>query len=155
MTEDDHALRDRIERMLAEDLDEVSCVLAPLGLGRHIDHVIVRDLGVGLARSTPVPVLLWEDLPYAGRVDMDALSREIEATTVEIDTPLRPLLMHDEQLEARKQAALGCYPSQVIDVHRRGVLGHLRRLAGHGPPAERLWVATPPRAHRGPSSTAL
>lgn len=153
MTAEDQALGEQIERSLADELAHASCVLAPLGLGRHIDHLIVRDLGVRLARRGRARVVLWEDLPYAGRVTLTALEREIEATVEEIGLPLQPRLLHAAQLEAHKQAALACYPSQVIEVHRSGVLGHLRRLARDGSAAERLWAA--PLAHAGRSSTAL
>lgn len=141
MTAHDEALREQLEHALAAELAEASCVFAPLGLGRHIDHLIVRDLAAGLARSARARVILWEDLPYAGRVEPDALAREIETTLEELGLPLRPTRLHDPQLEARKQAALACYPTQVIDVHRNGVLRHMQRLARAGIPAERLWLA--------------
>jgi hypothetical protein len=114
-------------------------VLAPLGLGRHIDHLIVRDVGAGLARRGRARVVFWEDLPYAGRVELDALQREIDAGIASMGLSLRPRLVSDARLVDRKREAIECYASQVTGVHRHGVLGHARRVSRTGVPAERLW----------------
>jgi LmbE family N-acetylglucosaminyl deacetylase len=42
-------------------------VLAPLGLGGHVDHLIVRDAVAALAASADVS--LWEDWPYVERLE--------------------------------------------------------------------------------------
>ena len=141
MTPDDLMLVTAIEALLAAERDQATLLLAPLGLGGHLDHLIVRDACAHLARRGTA-VAFWEDLPYAGRVGLDELAREIEASKAALGLDLRPWLLIDEGLEERKQAALACYPSQVVEVHRRGVLDHLRRVAGTGAPAERLWLPT-------------
>lgn len=122
-------------------------IFAPLGLGRHIDHLVVRDAGAALARNGRARVAFWEDLPYAGRVGPEALQREIEVAIEAIGVRLEPSLVPvpELDLEALKNEALGCYPSQVIEVHRQGVLTHLRRVSGTGVLAERLWL--PPARH--------
>lgn len=150
MTPADEALGERIARALAPELKNAAWLLAPLGLGRHIDHRIVRDVAATLARCGRVPVAWWEDLPYAGRVDTATLREEIDATRDALGLPLRPVLLRDARLADTKRAALSFYPSQVIDIHRRGVLGHLRRVAGDGTAAERLWVTAEPFRSAGP-----
>jgi len=36
---------------VAAEAAAAAIVLAPLGLGRHVDHLVVRDAGARLARS--------------------------------------------------------------------------------------------------------
>lgn len=140
MTAADAALASEIAAV-AEDVAGASgWVLAPLGLGRHIDHLIVRDAGAALASSGRIDVAFWEDLPYAGRVPLAALDHEIVEAQRAAGLSLAPCLVTDPRMEAVKAAALACYPSQTIDVHRRGVLEHLARVSGSGAPAERLWL---------------
>lgn len=65
---DDPAWRD-VKEQLSALMDEVSPdhVLGPLGMGGHVDHLIVRD---ALARAAPlIPCSLWEDWPYFDRTD--------------------------------------------------------------------------------------
>ncbi len=140
MTPDDTALAASIESQVADDIDDATWVFAPLGLGRHIDHLVARDAGAAIARKGRARVAFWEDLPYAGRVAMDALEREIEGAMEAVGLRLEPRLLMDQGLEERRRAALGCYPSQVVDVHLHGVLAHVKRVSGTGAPAERVWM---------------
>lgn len=143
MTPEDRALAATLAERLAAELDRAALVLGPLGLGRHIDHLIVRDVLAKFAHAG-APVALYEDLPYAGRVTAATLEAEIAAAMAATALDLRPLLLRDPELAARKQAALDCYPSQIVEVHRRGALAQLTRLAAGGPPAERLWLVRRP-----------
>ncbi len=43
-------------------------LLAPLGIGGHVDHLIVRDAVTAL--SNPPTTMLWEDWPYLDRADL-------------------------------------------------------------------------------------
>lgn len=44
-----------------------SLLYAPAGIGGHEDHVLVRDVAVGLSRGSGIPLRLYADLPYAVR----------------------------------------------------------------------------------------
>lgn len=139
MTAADRALAAHVEAIVEGTVRREARIAAPLGLGRHIDHLIVRDAGAALARGG-WNVEFWEDLPYAGRLGEDALMREIEQAMEAIGLRLAPFLVTCEDIEAHKARALACYPSQVVDVHRRGVMTHLGRAAAGGGPAERVWM---------------
>jgi LmbE family N-acetylglucosaminyl deacetylase len=144
MTDADTALGALIESRLAPHLDPTTLLLAPLGLGRHIDHLIVRDVAAAIAQSGRARVAFWEDLPYAGRVGLEDLQRDIDASMATMGLELRPHLVIDEHLEECKKSALACYPSQVADVHRNGIFTQMRRVAGNGLLAERLWSTPDP-----------
>jgi LmbE family N-acetylglucosaminyl deacetylase len=45
-----------------------SMLYAPAGIGRHVDHVLVRDVAIGLSSRLRLPLCLYAELPYAARV---------------------------------------------------------------------------------------
>jgi LmbE family N-acetylglucosaminyl deacetylase len=97
------ASQQRVADLLASVLKSQDRVVAPLALGGHVDHRIVRDA----ARALPQQVLFYQDVPYVAKLpDRDAA---LHAGTVARD--LRP----DDvpcDLGAWQQAAL-IYRSQV------------------------------------------
>jgi LmbE family N-acetylglucosaminyl deacetylase len=56
------AVGERLAQLLAEVRPGV--VLAPLGIGGHVDHLIVRE---AIVRLSPPRLRLWEDWPYLDR----------------------------------------------------------------------------------------
>ena len=54
-------LAEALARIIA--LQRPDLLLGPLGLGGHVDHLVVRDA----LRHVAGPYLLWEDWPYADR----------------------------------------------------------------------------------------
>jgi pimeloyl-ACP methyl ester carboxylesterase/predicted glycosyltransferase/LmbE family N-acetylglucosaminyl deacetylase len=121
-----------------------STVYAPAAFGDHLDHVLVRDAAVALAREG-CDVHLYADLPHAielgwpswvtgedgGDLDLDARWRHhFEQAGLELGPPSVRALDADAWLA--KQEALGAYRTQ---------LGALERMA----PLERLrWEVTWP-----------
>ena len=87
-------------RALGPDL-----VLAPQGLGGHVDHVqLVRALR---SMDLPPSVLWWRDFPYAAREHVaEPFAREMGGLA-EFAVPLRPDAL------ARKQDASLAYRSQI------------------------------------------
>jgi LmbE family N-acetylglucosaminyl deacetylase len=63
----DDALAAALDARLAQLVDDVrpGCVVAPLGVGRHVDHLLVRDAARRLASTTGVRVVHYSDFPYA------------------------------------------------------------------------------------------
>jgi LmbE family N-acetylglucosaminyl deacetylase len=87
----------------------ISQIYAPLGVGRHVDHVLVRDWAVQL--SERYPVCFYEEYPYlreAGAVE-DALSY-FWAQGLSLE-PRVNWVSEDEV--ALKCEALACYQSQL------------------------------------------
>lgn len=96
---DDEAIT-TVARGLADLIAAVSPtrILAPFGLGGHVDHLIVRD-AVHLAAAARA-VYLWEDWPYLERV---AAHNRTAARFVRSDA----------ELQAVKLAACAAYETQL------------------------------------------
>lgn len=97
-------LADAFERLVADT--RPALILAPQGVGGHVDHIqVVRALR---AAQPPLPVLWWRDFPYTVR-------------TIEPKEPLRAIFeRHPEQVvrldgeaERRKAQACAAYASQL------------------------------------------
>lgn len=97
-------LADAFERLLADTRPDL--ILAPQGVGGHVDHIqVVRALR---GAQPPLPMLWWRDFPYTVR-------------TAEPKEPLRALFEHlPEQVvrldgpgQHRKAEACAAYASQL------------------------------------------
>ena len=82
-------------------------VLAPLAIGQHPDHVLVREAAI--AHLPPQTLLFYEDLPYLCRVAAEKRAAEIEnalpwSCMTRITAPGKAGL--------KRRMAL-CYPSQI------------------------------------------
>lgn len=58
-------LIDRLSRQLLEELPEDARVVAPLGIGNHVDHELTRKA----ANRLGIPLAFYADYPYAREVD--------------------------------------------------------------------------------------
>ncbi|MFJ2768861.1 PIG-L deacetylase family protein [Streptomyces sp. NPDC087300] len=115
--------RAAVRQLLAAALAGADLVVAPLGVGGHVDHRIVR----GAVRQSlgATPCLWYEDLPYA-----------LESP-VEPPAGHRPWLVDLRGHEEAKQADLALYRSQLTAADTTEVLSY--RPDGASVPCERLW----------------
>ncbi|MQT26198.1 PIG-L deacetylase family protein [Pseudomonas helleri] len=107
-------------------------VLAPCGIGGHVDHQIVRVAADALDR---VQVLYYEDVPYSANLPLPELERQlavqglIPAMTTDIESAL----------ESKCEDMWG-YRSQTSSTTVVQMLLHARRVGtGTSRYAERLW----------------
>jgi LmbE family N-acetylglucosaminyl deacetylase len=103
----DPAFQRVVERLgaLVPDRPEV-VVLAPVGIGRHVDHVLCREAARrAFRRST---VLFYEDLPYLWWLDEAGVVRAVRRR---LGSRFRPYL-HAVARPEWKRAAAALYPSQ-------------------------------------------
>jgi 2'-N-acetylparomamine deacetylase / 2'''-acetyl-6'''-hydroxyneomycin deacetylase len=56
-----------VAALLQMKWEEGTTVLAPAGVGNHVDHLTCRDAAVELGRQAGVPVLFYCDMPYSIR----------------------------------------------------------------------------------------
>ncbi|MGY1779808.1 PIG-L family deacetylase [Geodermatophilus sp. SYSU D01036] len=90
----DRALLDRLDaelRELAERID-AGLVLGPVGVGRHVDHLLTR----ALAERLPRPTVLYADFPYVLRDAPDAAVRATPGwtpVTWDRDLDAKPVLV--------------------------------------------------------------
>jgi LmbE family N-acetylglucosaminyl deacetylase len=141
-------LEPRLARAIAES--QASCVLAPLGLGLHQDHLLVQRVAWTLAEARGFELTLYEDLPYAAQLSPN----EILAHVRLIDGHLLPHAIFIGQVMAAKLEAPSCYPSQLGEADARAVQRHARRCHPRRSPYswlmqrraayERLWACDAP-----------
>lgn len=105
-------------------------------LGSHVDHRLTHTAALRVSQLLQVPLLLWEDLPYA------------------VGDPLReapdPAIMLRARPEAwhRKRQAIRCYPSQIrmlwpVEADWWDILWHHATIRGGDAPAELAWLKGP------------
>ena len=100
---------------------DVDLTLAPLALGGHLDHRMVRD--AALAAVGPEAMLCYQDLPYVCRLDETARIAEVEAA---LPFSTKDLWCAGDAVLKKQLTA--CYPSQVaedvVDEMDRYTLAH-------------------------------
>lgn len=112
---------------------DADAVLVPLALGGHADHRVVRAAILAVARHLPLAV--YEDIPYAFRLDPRRIAGEAAALATILGRRLYPVRgLHPSPFTVWRRA-VRCYPSQFS---RRNVALMMAALAARG--GERLWV---------------
>lgn len=111
-------------------------VCAPLGVGHHVDHQIVRRA----VESSGHAVLYYEDYPYAN--DRQAVQAALQPEEVGWRADL--VSLSEDALRA-KIAAIACYRSQLSTfwtglTEMSAEIRRFAELTGSGGPAERYWV---------------
>lgn len=130
-------------RAIAHDLDQGSDAeyFVPLGVGGHVDHVLVNRAARLLALSGAT-VWGYADLPYA--LDDDALAATLDQ--MEGDE-IRDIALDDEALQ-RRWDAVSCYASQLpvlfrdIPEPRAAMEAFAHRWSTAGP-VDRFWRIRP------------
>ena len=110
-------------------------VLAPIGMGWHIDHRIVAEIGARLARRGIV-VHFYEDLPYAGFTRSSRLWLAQARRLRVVGLPLRAADVVSPGLAELKRRVFELYASQASDGFWRALARQTARRDG----AERLWL---------------
>ncbi|MEZ5667417.1 MAG: PIG-L family deacetylase [Alphaproteobacteria bacterium] len=135
LDDDDRGWIDRVAAELAAAAASHDAILAPLGMGWHLDHRIVAAAGARLARQGAA-VTFYEDLPYAGFTRDSRLWLAQLRRLRAVGLCLRPLDVRCADLPALKRAVFDAYPSQASDAFWRGIARQTERRQG----AERLWL---------------
>lgn len=123
----DAAVIEQVRERVAEALRRLGAavVLAPLGVGGHVDHVIVRDVVAALAREgrAPSSPIYYTDYPYGQRAEPDRAFVQAHSLT--------PRTLVEGRAEA--VAALQGYASQI----------HVLFPGGHVPVShEQYWAGS-------------
>jgi hypothetical protein len=117
-------------------------VLAPLALGDHIDHVMVR--AAAIKSCVPHKLAFYEDLPYATWVPAGSLRQAVAYAERKTGVPLRGSLIRRKAYIFRKRSAVARYQSQIS----RSEANAIARFAVNYRSAERIWVPKHGRAWR-------
>ncbi|HII16252.1 MAG TPA: hypothetical protein HA362_08170 [Nanoarchaeota archaeon] len=57
--------------------NEKAYLFFPLGLGNHIDHLIIKEIGIKLLAKYHLKIYFYEDQPYAGGEDIKSIEETI------------------------------------------------------------------------------
>lgn len=125
---------------LAGEVGELDRVFLPLGLGNHVDHVLVRDLGK-LEFLNVRSLFFYEDLPYASQIEMEQISAVAESLGIHLAPTIEGLA---EPLWAEKAEAIRLYHSQLGPTTLERIASHARRILPSGGMAERYWTRSIP-----------
>jgi len=112
-------------------------LLAPLGLGGHIDHLVAREAALQLAEAG-CAVGFYEDLPYAAELRECCVVRAADGASARAGERLRAALVREEDAESRKRFAIEAYRSQLTEGEIDLVMGYGALRGG----AERLWLTS-------------
>jgi LmbE family N-acetylglucosaminyl deacetylase len=134
-----------LDQLKALTLPDFTAVYAPMGVGHHVDHQIVRDWGLWLAgQHAGVSFKLFEEYPYT----QEALAGET-ARGFYAGRTLRRAPQHlTEPDVAAKIAAIACYRSQIstfwpgLDDMAAATRGAMMTDDG---PIEHYWIITEER----------
>jgi LmbE family N-acetylglucosaminyl deacetylase len=121
-----------LQRVLGAPVDgrRPDLLLAPAGLGGHVDHRIVAAAAAGLASTVEVPIGHYEDRPYAAYLDADERDRQLGALGADLERrAVSGPITRSTQLRARQ-----CYPSQMDRYFRAAM-----ELDREGHATEAVW----------------
>lgn len=118
------------------NLDPTNAVYVPIGISRHVDHLICRDAILRLKPSCPI--VLYEDLPYISRYT----DGEITSFVSGLGFQVREELLFAADGGRAKLSAIDVYKTQLEANTLELIRGYGRRIAGSGSFAERYWWVT-------------
>lgn len=134
---------DALDKALGKE--DVLTIVAPLGVGGHLDHLLVHAAIRALAAQRPGwTVWYYEDFPYT--LDVPALKRRVRT----LGSTYRPATVDIvDTLDARVRLS-ACYTSQVraifgtSDRLRSLISEYAGRVGTPARPRERVWTKTGP-----------
>jgi len=131
--------------MVLPPYEVVRTIYAPLAVGHHVDHQLVRDWGLELKKQYNWMALkFYEEYPY--HEDQNAVNRALEffgASDSSVQLESETVQLNEADVAAKIQA-IGYYESQITTfwadkaAMETATRAWLNRIGG-GEPAERLW----------------
>jgi hypothetical protein len=112
----------------------VSAVIAPLGLGNHLDHLTVRAAVIDLARHQTLA--FYEDLPYAEWTPEGAILERVRDTERRTKVPLRPVVLRNTCNIRSKRRLASQYRTQI----QLGEASAIATFASKYGSGERIWI---------------
>jgi LmbE family N-acetylglucosaminyl deacetylase len=110
-------------------------IIAPLGLGGHVDHLAVNEAAIASTARNHKPAF-YEDLPYATWTSSDMLRQRIHEIETKLGARLRPVIIRQRYAIPQKQGAAARYRSQITRQEAASIARFSLRYGG----GERLWI---------------
>ena len=136
-SEDERREAEQLRQTLELMKPKRGVLFAPLGLGEHVDHLLVNHTARVLMRDG-WPTAFYEDLPYAARMAPADIGYTVAKLQDSTGVVLKPVLLRSYAEVDRKANALKVYHSQADWRTISEIVAYGKRL-GHGLLAERLW----------------
>lgn len=112
-------------------------LLAPLGLGDHLDHLLVKEAAIANCPSSHLA--FYEDLPYAAWRTKAEIRERVRITEEKLGAALRPAVIRHEHGIWRKRRLIRRYQSQIGNEEATEIARFVLKYNG----GERIWA---PRA---------
>lgn len=135
--EEMEAAADMLRQSLEECMDENgkgAALIAPLGIGGHVDHCIARMAAVAGCRR--LPIAFYEDLPYAAAARGTQIENAVAETAARLRGDLWPMVFQWPGDAEWKASCCAQYKSQISEAGVRKITEYMARIRG-----ERLWCS--------------
>ncbi len=116
-----------VYRALSELIKSYPCdlIVSPMGLGNHIDHVMVSNICNKIAQENNKRIVFYEDLPYASLL----ASKQIKIRASAISPDLKPFNVDISEVYKDKLTNLDLYKTQIRTDFRTKIKFHSLRLS--------------------------
>ena len=119
---------------ILKNFDRNSAMIAPLGLGNHIDHLIVRTAAIHSVQSRLLG--FYEDLPYATWTSENAILERVRDTEERLSASLRPAAIRSSCSVYQKRRLVEQYRTQIQPAEASAIAGFALKYHGR----ERIWA---------------
>ena len=113
-------------------------LFAPMAIGRHIDHILVRNVALELLKEGFL-VGFYEDLPYAADYSLGEIYEYVTQLGLLAGQELELCTIETGVVIEEKIALLSCYRSQMDPRTESRVRSHSKRCSRNSV-VERVWV---------------
>jgi LmbE family N-acetylglucosaminyl deacetylase len=105
-------------------LYHLEMIVAPLGLGNHIDHIIASNICRRIAKENNIRIVFYEDLHYASRLTL----KQIKVITNSISPDLQPRKIDITNVFNDKIENIKLYKTQTFRIYPIMIKYHALRL---------------------------
>lgn len=103
---------------------ECELIVSPMGLGNHIDHIIVCNVCCRIARENNVKIVFYEDLHYASQLTL----KQIKVRANSINPDLQPWKINITPIFNNKIENIKLYKTQARKIFQTMIKSHALRL---------------------------
>ncbi len=127
-----------INKIIIEKVSKEAFILAPLGLGNHIDHLILRNTAITFLQNG-YKVAFYEDLPYIGSLTLREINKSLTIFCTANGVKLEPYIIKTKVTIEKKLAACANYVSQIEENTIKRIIYHHNHFDSQFV-SERIWI---------------
>ena len=115
-----------VETALTKFIKSHQCnmLVSPMGLGNHIDHIMLCDICIQIARENKIKIAFYEDLPYASMMTL----KKIKVRAEEISPHLNVCNINITDVFDEKIKNMTIYKTQTCRFIQTKIKLHAMRL---------------------------